>query len=202
MIQNIRLPEPNIKGAKSLEETLKLRRSVRQFSLTTLSLSQISQLLWAAQGITEKGGFRTIPSAGGTYPLEIYLVSVEGNETLSAGIYRYDVETHSLASHLIGDLRGRLANASLNQDCVQQAPIDIVICALNSRTTKRYGERGLRYVHMEAGHAAENVYLQSAALDLGTVVIGAFDDEAVKKAAGLTVREQPLYIMPVGVPDL
>ena len=156
-------------------------------------MEQVSQLLWAASGENQYG--RTSPSAGATYPLEIYLVvgEVEG---LEPGIYQYSPTGHSLEKIKEEDVRNKLARAALGQGMIARAPIDIVIAANYHRTTGHYGQRGIRYVQMEAGHVGQNLHLQTAALNLGTVMIGAFQDTAVKEALG--IKEDPLYIIPVG----
>ncbi len=196
------LPMPRIKGNISLEEALSMRRSIRDYKPEPLTIEQLSQLLWAAQGINEVVyGFRTAPSAGATYPLEVYVVVGEnGVKGLPAGIYHYNVHRHSLTVVKLGDFRDELARAALNQPWIRNAAIDIVITAVYERTTKRYGERGIRYVHMEVGHVGQNIYLQAAALGLGTVAVGAFYDDEVRKIIGAPENEHPLYIMPVGVP--
>lgn len=195
--QKIKLPKPRQKGKISVEEALLSRRSVREYSSKPLTVSDLSQLLWAAQGITRAGGYRTAPSAGATYPLEVYLVT--GNvEELPSGIYKYDPRAHDLTLIAAGDKRSDLSRAALGQECIERAPASLVFSAVYERTTGRYGERGRRYVHMEVGHAAQNVYLQAAALNLGTVVIGAFHDDRVRKLIQMPSKEEPLYIMPVG----
>lgn len=199
----IALPKPKVRGTVSLEETIKKRRSRRNFLDKPLTLEQVSQLLWAAQGITdERTGFRASPSGGACYPLDIYLVigknSVEG---LEAGVYRYLVSNHSLEIHLRGDKRRALALASLGQMFIARAPISIVTTVEYSRITSRYGQRGVRYAHIEIGHVGENIYLQTEALGLGTVAIGAFSDGMVAKVLSLPKGHEPLYIMPVGYPQ-
>lgn len=193
----IKLPLPRHKSAISVEEALLKRRSIREYTSAPLTLPEVSQLLWAGQGITDPRGLRTAPSAGATYPLETYLV-VGKADGLGEGVYHYRPEGHKLVKIMEGDLRRELAIAALGQEWVKEAAINIVFAAEYERTTRRYGERGVRYVHMEVGHAAQNVYLQAVALDLGTVVIGAFYDDRVKKVLGLPKNEEPLYIMPVG----
>jgi len=193
----IKLPEPRYESDTCVEEAILRRRSVRSYRDEALSLKEISQILWAAQGITEKRGYkRAAPSAGATYPLEIYVV-VGKLEGIAPGIYHYIPKEHSLKRTISGDYRKRLADAALGQSFVEDAPIDLVFCAVYERTTSRYGERGIKYVHMEVGHAAQNVYLQCQSLDLGTVVVGAFDDNKIKKILNLE-KEEPLYVMPVG----
>lgn len=189
--QIISLPSPSKKGIFSLEETLSLRRSKREFSNKNLTISQISQLLWAAQGITDKRGFRTAPSAGATYPLEIYLLNREG-------IFQYLVKVHKLKKIKEGDYRKQLCFASLGQRWVEEAPVSFIIAADFKRTTGRYGERGIRYVYLEAGHAAQNLLLQAVSLGLGAVPVGAFNDEKVKEI--LETSLEIIYIIPVGYP--
>ncbi|MDH4232532.1 MAG: SagB/ThcOx family dehydrogenase [Nitrospirota bacterium] len=193
----IKLPGPKHDSDTSVEEALLKRRSVRAYAKRALRLEEISQLLWAAQGITDQGGFRTAPSAGALYPLEVYLVS--GNVLgLQAGIYRYRPQTHSLERHGTGDRRNQLSDAALGQEAIRNAPAVIVFAGKYKRTTVKYGERGIRYVHLEAGHAAQNVFLEAVSLNLGTVVIGAFHDRKVKKVMEMPESEEPLYILPAG----
>ena len=193
----IALPEPVYDGDTSVEEALLARRSVRDYSGKSVTLQQLSQLLWAAQGITDPDGKRTAPSAGGLYPLEVYTVigNVEGAEP---GVYKYRPANHELAKVVNGDMREALSGAALDQIWVSQAALDIVITAVYARTTGKYGDRGKTYVHMEAGHAAENTCLQAVALKLGTVTIGAFEDDKVKNVLHCPEDEVPLYILPVG----
>ena len=193
----IKLPEPRYDSETSIEKALLERRSVRDYKDEPLTLIEVSQLLWAAQGITDPGGFRTAPSAGALYPLELYVVAGNVND-LPDGIYKYKPHGHELARVVEGDKRTELCNAALDQPPVKDAAAVIVFSAVYERTTGKYGERGIRYVHIEAGHAAQNIYLQAVSLNLGTVVIGAFDDEEVKKVLNTGDEEQPLYIMPVG----
>jgi len=193
----IKLPEPRFKSKISLEETLLKRRSVRDYKDEPLNLEEISQLLWAAQGITSPEGLRTAPSAGALYPIEVYIVVGKVND-LPTGIYKYKPQTHELERISEGDERIKLSEAALGQIWVKKAPAVIVFSAVYERTTAKYGERGTKYVHMEVGHASQNVYLQAEALNLGSVTVGAFDDEEVKKIMGMPGEEKPLYIMPVG----
>ena len=198
----IKLPPPSQEGGLSLEAAIARRRSVRHFSPDSLSQSQLSQLLWAAQGISHnRSPLRTVPSAGASYPLEIFVVcGPNGVEGLAEGVYRYNTTGHSLTQHYAGDVRSELAKAALNQSFVKQAPVNIVIGALYERTARIYGDRGERYVHMEVGHAGQNVYLQATALGLATVAVGAFYDEEVSRVLRLEEPLKPLYIMPVGKP--
>ncbi len=195
--ESIKLPQPLENSKISVEKALQERRSIRQYKNQPMSLPELSQLLWAAQGISGSGGRRTAPSAGALYPLEVYVVA--GKVTgLSAGIYSYDPHKHELSRIAKGDARAELSKAALGQSPIKNAAAVLVFSAVYERTTVKYGERGIRYVHMEAGHAAQNVFLQAVSLDLGTVVIGAFQDEQVRAFLHLPEREQPLYIMPVG----
>ena len=198
MSEQVSLPDPVLDGSLSLEQALLQRRSVRSYADRPLTLELVSQLLWSAQGITDaRRGLRTAPSAGATYPLELLLVvgRVEGME---AGVYRYKPRDHVLTSIRSGDVRPDLARASLGQAFIGQAPVSIVFTGVHGRTARRYGDRAERYVAMEAGHAAQNVYLQAVALELGTVVVGAFRDRQVADLLQLDTAEIPLYIMPVG----
>lgn len=193
----IRLPEPRYDGDVSLEQSLLERRSTRNYSGESLTLAEVSQLLWAAQGITDARGFRTAPSAGALYPLELYIIA--GNvEGLPSGIYHYLPEDHEIELLSEGDVRNELAEAALSQSAVRDGAISVVITAIYERTTGKYGERGIRYVHIEVGHAAQNMCLQAAAMGLGLVTIGAFHDQVVAELLLLPADEEPLYIIPVG----
>ncbi len=198
----IYLPLPVFKGNMSLEEAILHRRSIREYRKEPLTLHQLSQLLWAAQGITEvRWGFRASPSAGATYPLEIYVVvGNNGVKGLAPGVYRYQPHSHSLVLVKKGDFREELYSACLNQEWVRDAPVVLVIVADYERTTRVYGERGIRYVHMEVGHVGQNIYLEATALGLGTVAVGAFYDDEVRVIIGAPENHHPLYVMPVGVP--
>jgi len=195
----IKLPEIRTSGGMSVEEAISRRRSVREFRDEGIEIADLGQILWAVQGCTGEGCLRATPSAGATYPLEIFAVAGQGGvKGLDAGIYHYLNEEHELSLLKKGDFRKKLAEASLGQECIILAPVSIIFAADYSRTMKRYGERGRRYVNIEIGHAGENLYLQAQSLGLGTVAVGAFDD---KKVAGVLDIPQPLevlYIMPVG----
>ncbi len=180
----------------SLEEALVHRRSVREFAPGALTLAEISRLAWAAQGLTAPER-RTAPSAGATYPLEVYLV-VGDAENLAAGVYRYRPGRHRLEVVTAGDMRLPLAAAALDQQWISHAAMVVVIAAVFERTTARYGMRGERYVYMEAGHAAQNLLLQAAALGLGARPVGAFNDAEVSRLLHLPGGETPLYLIPVG----
>jgi SagB-type dehydrogenase family enzyme len=175
---------------------------VRAFAPTPLSLGELSQLLWATYGVTEpQEGAKTAPSAGALYPLDIYLMvgkgGVEGSE---AGVYHYLPARHARTSQVLGDRRKEVARALLDQQWMADAPIMVIITAEYQRTTGKYRERGIRYVHLEAGHAAENLFLQGVALGLGAGIAGAFYDNAVVEALELPAAHEPLLIVPIGHP--
>jgi len=157
----------------------------------------LSQLLWSAQGITGPGGLRTAPSAGALYPLEVYAV-VGDVKDLNPGVYRYEPVGHQLVKTMDGDRRGELASAALGQGSVKDGAVAFVFTGVYERTTGKYGDRGIRYVHIEVGHVAENLCLQANAMGLGSVTVGAFSDEQVTRLLNLPDGEQPLYIIPVG----
>ncbi len=193
----IKLPQPAYRSGTSVEEAIKARRSVRSYAQDSLSLAHLSQILWAIQGQTSPGGYRTAPSAGALYPLEIYIVVGEVQD-LTSGVYKYHPQRHGITLELEGDKRKPVARASVMQNWMAQAPLMLVITAVYSRTTTKYGPQGKRYAHMEVGHAAQNVYLQAVSLNLGTVMVGAFGDMVIKNILSLKKSEEPLAIMPVG----
>ena len=195
----VRLSRLTMSSARSLESVLQVRRSVREYSRKPLTQDELAQLLWAAQGVTGPEGLRTAPSAGALYPLEVDVVigDVDG---LPSAIYRYKPDRHELVLTREGDRRRELSAAALGQDCVEAGAAIIALTGVYERTTAKYGERGIRYVHMEVGHAAQNVCLQAAALGLGAVVVGAFEDGRVKRVLGLAHDEEPLSLLPVGRP--
>ncbi len=208
----IRLPAPRLDGPISVERSLQARRSVRSFKKESVSLQIVSQLVWAAQGITQKsdapagwpwgawqGGRRTAPSAGALYPLELYVICGAVSD-LKPGIYKYKPQTHQLTLVRAGDHRSRLSAAASGQEWIAGAPCIFVVGAVFARTEVKYGQRTARYVHMEAGHAIENICLQAVALDLGSTVVGAFRDADVKEVVGMEKDEEPLAIVPVGKP--
>ena len=192
------LPVPDLAQDSPLERTISERRSVRRFSADSIVLSAVSQLLWSAQGITDSvEQFRAAPSAGALYPLEVYVLAsrVTG---LSPGLYKYHPEKHTLDLVSSENLQPPLTNAALRQASIEQAGAVFIITAVYSRTAVKYGDRAERYVHMEVGHAAQNVCLQATALDLGIVTVGAFRDDRVKSVLDLPDNEAPLYLLPVG----
>jgi len=192
----IKLPNAKIAGKVSLEEALSKRRSVRRFEEKDLTIEEIGQLLWAGCGLNadvKKRANRTAPSAGAIYPMQVYSITKDG-------FYRYIIETHSLKLIKKGDLRQGLSESALGQECVEIAPLSIIITGDYQKCAVKYKERAERYVHIEAGHIAENIHLQAAALNMGSVPVGAFDDNALKKLLELSEKETPLYIIPIGYP--
>jgi SagB-type dehydrogenase family enzyme len=185
------LPEPDKNGSMPLERMIGVRRSRRDFAAQALTIEQIGQLVWAAQGQQEGGRYRTSPSAGATYPLEVFVATAEG-------LCVYLPGEHTLEKLSDQDLRAALASAAWGQQFIETAPLTLVFAARFSRTTGRYGQRGIRYVYMEAGHAAQNVHLQAEALGLGSVAVGAFDDAAVSGVLSLPKKLEPIYMVTVG----
>lgn len=198
MQDNIKLPEPKYSSNTPIEESILKRRSVRNFLGKSITLEDFSQLLWSAQGITDKQkGRRTAPSAGALYSLEIYITA--GNITgLEQGIYKYKPQVNELVKIAEGDFRMELSKYSAQPSAIQTAPVTLVFSAVYNRTSVKYGSRAERYVHIETGHASQNVCLQVISLGLSTVTIGAFQDEQVKRTMNMQENEEPLYIMPVG----
>lgn len=198
-MDTIALPKPRTESTLSLEETLRSRRSVRDFARDPLALAELAQLLWAAQGITGGKGERTAPSAGATFPIEIYAAvgEVEGVET---GLYKYRPRGHELAKVAGADLRRDLARVSAQQEFIGTAPLVIVVAAVLARTRAEYGERAVRYVDIEVGAVVQNAALQAVSLGLVSVVVGAFRDRELSSILGLGPAESVLALLPVGRP--
>jgi SagB-type dehydrogenase family enzyme len=188
----IQLPKPQINKTMYLDQAIAQRRSVRSFTDKQLSQTQISQLLWAAQGITEqKKGYRAAPSAGAIYPLQLYVVKKDG-------IWQYQPLQHALQLIIKGDMRDKLAQAALGQSPVKNAPISIVITANYKKITAKYHDRGIMFAHLEAGHAAQNLVLEAVSLGLGGLTVGAFYDKSVARLLNLPRDEDPIYIICIG----
>ena len=193
----VKLPKVDYTGSMTLEKAMAQRRSRRNFSDEAITLEQLGQLCWAAQGKTtpatlgKAGRLKTVPSAGATYPLELFVATSEG-------LFHYLPDGHSIEELTAKDIRGELAAAAWGQDFIKQAAATYILAAEFARTTGRYRERGIRYVYMEAGHAAQNILLEAEALGLGSVVVGAFDDGAAKKVLGLAEKFEPIYMVVVG----
>lgn len=197
----ITLPAPHLVSDFSVEQAIHERRSVREFSNKPLSLAEVSQLLWSAQGTTDNKGHRAAPSAGALYPLVLYLVV--GNVTgLEPGVYQYSSDGHKIHRVKEGDRRAELVEAALQQDWMEESAALLVFSAIEKKTSWKYGQRGIRYIHIEVGHSAQNVFLQAQSLGLSAAVVGAFDDSRVKTVLNLSAAEQVLYMMPVGRPQM
>ena len=199
----IKLPSKQLNEKTSLGYTLEKRGSCRYFDKETLTLKEVSNILWVAQGVTDKQNNvrRTVASAGAVYPMELYIsVREEGVHELESGIYRYNSKQHSLQKISDSDITDKLSSACFNQKFIQQASFNVLIASDNSKTNELYEERGDRYVFMEAGATTQNIYLEAVDLNLGTVVIGAFDDQKVKALFEID-KLMPVAIMPVGVPS-
>lgn len=200
------LPSPKTDGTISVERALAKRRSQRKFVDKAISAEDLSQVLWAAYGITQpmpdwpalRGGLRAAPSAGALYPFEIYVLVTKVNG-IEAGVYKYISEEHKLVRTINKDLRSEFAAAALGQAHIKEAPVNILYSAIYSRMTGKYGNRGRdRYVCIDLGHSAQNIYMQAEALNLGTCAIGAFSDDKIAEILQLPEEEVPLYIMPLG----
>jgi SagB-type dehydrogenase family enzyme len=196
----MRLPQPEVIGRVPLEKTIKSRRTIRSFASRGITLKDFSQILWAAQGIIEQGGFRrAVPSGGALYPIDVYAaVGESGVDEIESGVYRYEPGTHEITLVKEGDLRRELAKAALGQMWIAGAPVNLIITAEYSRSSSKYGERGVRYSMIEAGHVGQNIFLQAEALGLGAGIVGAFNDREVIWVAKLGQGHEPLLIMPVG----
>jgi SagB-type dehydrogenase family enzyme len=197
--RTIRLPEPRHKGEISLEEALFMRRCERSYRFGQLSLEEVSQLVWAGGGTTVDAitqATMTYPSAGARYPLHFYVVVGEV-EDVAKGVYHYKWDDHTLVKQKEGDMRFDLKKACFGQSMVESAAIDIVIMADTEKTRTRYGKKATRYVAMEAGHAAQNIQLEAAVLDLGTVLVGSFRSDEIQKVIGVD-NQDPLYVIPIG----
>jgi SagB-type dehydrogenase family enzyme len=195
----IALPPPRLDSSFSVERALQQRRTVRDFDKDALALADLGQLLWAAQGITRADGLRTAPSAGALYPLE--LIVVAGNVSgLAPGVYGYASAGHALSLLAPGDRRAAVAAAARGERWMEAAPAVIVFCAVPSRTSRKYGTRGMQYIYIETGHAAQNVFLEAQALGLGAAAVGAFDEAQLGRVLQLSPGMVPLYLVPVGVP--
>lgn len=187
------LPPHREVGQMTVEDAIARRRSVRSFSPEEPGLEPAAQLLWVAQGITSEDGLRAAPSAGARYPLETYLAC-------PYGLFHYEPAKHAITKAQVEDVRAPLASACFGQTFIADAPLSVIFAAVHERTTSRYGDRGIRYVYMDVGHAAENVHLQAEALGLGSVPVGAFDDDAVAEVLRLPSDQRPIYIVAIGFP--
>ena len=191
---SLRLPAPPSAAGMSLAEALMRRRSHREFTGQPVSTAQIAQLCWAAQGVTDHdNGYRTAPSAGAAFPIHLFVIGGDG-------VREYEPTEHALRGTGSADVRTRLRRAALDQACVEEAPICMVVSLEIGRTAPKYGARAERYCLLEAGHVAQNVLLAATAMGLGGVPVGAFDDDAVAAALDLPPSQRPVYLLPLGHP--
>lgn len=196
---DVPLPKPSLTGKKSVEEAIKARRTIRHFKAKALKLEQLSQILWAAYGVTANDLYKSVPSAGALYPLDIWVaVGKNGVEGLEAGVYQYIPKAHRLTQVKAGEVRDDIARASLYQSWMAEAPVIFIITGEYERCTRKYGERGIPYTYIEAGHAGQNVFLQAGALGLGAGIVGAFHNDVVRQVLGISKGYDPILIMPVG----
>lgn len=198
----ITLPEPSPEKLTSpIGKVLEERKSVRSFGKETLSSFELSQLLWASQGITrhvQGFGLRTAPSAGALYPIETYLAAHNVSE-VEAGIYHYVVETHQLEQLKLGDFRILTARAALDQEIAYTANVVFVWTAIFERSKWKYKQRAYRYIYLDAGHIAQNVALSAVALGLGSCQIAALYDEEANNLLGIDGdSESTIYMTVVG----
>ena len=196
----MKLPQPKLEGSISVEQAIHQRRTIRNYRSRRLELEQLSQLLWAAQGITGRRRFkRAAPSAGALYPMDIYaVVGQDSVDQMEAGVYHYEPRGHILTPLSKEDLRDHVARAAISQMWMADAPINLVITAEYSRATGKYGKRGIRYALIEAGHIGQNLFLQAEALGLKAGIVGAFRDNKVIEIMNLPRMHEPLLIMPIG----
>lgn len=200
---SIVLPKPKTKGRMSAEEAISRRRSIREYRRKPIALDRLSQVLWAAQGVTDlQDGHRASPSPGAKYTLELYVFVREGGVMgFPAGVYHYEPTAHSITRIKPGDHTLALQSAARDQEQVGQAAAIIVVTSIFDRATPKYGERGIQYSIQESACAGENIYIQSTALGLGTVMMGAFDEDRVGQLVGAGKGEKPLLLMPLGAPS-
>ncbi|HWT06402.1 MAG TPA: SagB/ThcOx family dehydrogenase [Xanthomonadales bacterium] len=198
------LPPPSEGFAASLGDVLKARRTTMAFERGTLALTTLATLLFYAYGETRsnEGGFppmyRAVPSAGALYPLELYFYTCVA-ETLPAGLYHYDPTRHAVSLIAEGDLTAALGECLLVPELAQNAELIVFVTAAFERTTYKYGDRGYRFVLLEAGHVGQNLSLVAGALGLGCLNIGGFRDRDTDRFLGLDgIRQSAIYLAAVG----
>ncbi len=187
------LPAPDITGEMSLEQTLAERRSDREFAPVELTLDTIGQLFWAGQGITDERGYRTAPSAGALYPLELYAVT-------ATAVLHYVPDGHRVESRSDTTSLARLGDIAFGQDWLSSAPVVFVVVGVDARTGAEYGELATAFVEREAGHATQNILLQATALELAGVPVGGFDAARTARLLALPPGHEVRYLVPVGEP--
>lgn len=197
----IPLPPPSLSDGPTLWEALEKRRSIRDYRPEPLSLEELSNLLWATQGITEKAfgpWYRTAPSAGALHPIDTYLV-VNRVEGLDPGVYFFNVVEFSLVLKRTGDFAAPIAQAALNQDMGRTAAVVFVWVAVIQRSRQKYRQRAYRYIYLDCGHIAQNLYLAATALDLGCCSVAAIFDDEVNDLVGADGQEETaIYLAMVG----
>jgi SagB-type dehydrogenase family enzyme len=200
----MKLPQPKSAGAVSVEQAIGQRRTVRSFSPRSLNGDQLSQLLWAAQGVTGHDGFkRAAPSAGALYPMDVYaVVGMQSVARMAAGVYHFEPGDHALSLVKQQDARDAVARACLSQMWMAEAPLQLVITAEYRRISGKYGNRGIRYAMIESGHIGQNIFLQAEALGLKAGIVGAYRDEKLVEIMNLPVTQEPLLVMPIGYPGV
>ncbi|MGB4703897.1 MAG: SagB/ThcOx family dehydrogenase [Candidatus Saccharicenans sp.] len=201
--RTVALPPTDRKNGSPLYAVLNARRSVREYEDRPVPLEALSQILWAAYGVSFRAGdflFRTAPSAGALYPLELY-VAARSVEKLNPGLYHFVPATHSLRQRYEGDLSPLLAEAALDQDFLAEASFNLILTAVFERTTWKYGARGFRYIYLDAGHIVQNAALAAVSLGLGSCPVAAFFDDEVNALVGVNpARESAIYLLAVGWP--
>ncbi len=197
--QKIELPSFEPTHAPSLDQTLKQRKSIRDFQARPISKDQLSYLLWASTGIQRiKAGYeyRTVPSAGALYPIETYVI-VNDVRNLDAGVYHYSIQAHQLEQLKQGNFRHDIAMAALGQGMCGAAAVVFVWSAVFARCKWKYGQRGYRYIYLEAGHIAENLALAAVSLNLGNCEVGALYDDHVNAILGIDGTDESVLCMAV-----
>jgi SagB-type dehydrogenase family enzyme len=201
-VQNaIPLPLASTQGGAPIWEVLSDRRSVRRYGEAPMPLEVLAQLLWSTHGITGRNAgteLRTAPSAGACYPIEAYAV-INNVTGLEPGLYRYLTDRHALMEVRLGDVGSEISRAALGQIMCREASVTFVWTAVVPRTTGRYGERGHRYIFLDAGHVGQNMYLAATALGYGCCAVAAFDDAAMNEVLGVDGKvETTVYAASVG----
>ena len=190
----IQLTDPNLTGNLAFEAALAKRRSVRQFSSQALTRSQIGQLAWAGQGVTDRQrGLRTAPSAGAIYPIELFFATADG-------VYAYRPTEHSLLEISQQDIRGNLARTTAAPEPVTTAGCAIIVAGSSRKLASQFGKNSRTFLALEAGHVAQNIQLQAVCLGLGSVAIPGLDTAAVRKVCRMSRDSEPLYVICVGYP--
>lgn len=188
----IHLPQPDKEGGGGLHKILNDRRSIRSYVDGEITKEELSQILWSGDGISyEERAFRTAPSAGALYPIDIFVFNEEG-------VFRYEPQDHYLKRVQDEDRRDDLYTASLSQGAVRDADTVLVLMGFVERTSVKYGDRALRYVYIEGGHICQNILLEVENLGLGAVPIGAFHDEQILEILSLEDDVVPVFVIPIG----